>query len=397
MQALHHCPFPIIQRAALLNNCRGFTRGRVKHIWLRSETKPGELRAPLTPIECSKLVAAGYKVTVEESTLRCIPAKAYADVGCEIMPEHSWREAPPKTVIFGLKEIDGDFDLSHRHICFFHCFKKQIGWHDSMMRFARGGGALWDLENLEHTNGRRVAAFGVPAGQMGTLVGVEAWCQQQFDPTKSMPPATPFESLQDSFVKLRELVKCACAQKPGSKPPRVLVIGALGRCGSGAVQVAKECGLEVTSWDMAETSGGGPFAELLRYEIVVNCILLTQEAKPFLTKEMLENSPDRKLTVLSDVSCDYTSPYHPFPFYYEGTTLEKPTLRVHASGTGEPLIDVVSIDNLPTLIPKEASANYAEQLLPPLLNLKNSDSDPVWTNAADVFRNVLSETLEVSE
>ena len=32
----------------------------------------------------------------------------------------------------------------------------------------------------------------------------------------------------------------------------------------------------ITEWDIAETQGKGPFAEVLEYDIFVNCILLTE-------------------------------------------------------------------------------------------------------------------------
>jgi saccharopine dehydrogenase (NAD+, L-lysine-forming) len=53
------------------------------------------------------------------------------------------------------------------------------------------------------------------------------------------------------------------------RSPRVLVIGALGRCGRGAVDLALKVGIpteNVLQWDMAETAGGGPFAEIVECE-----------------------------------------------------------------------------------------------------------------------------------
>lgn len=43
----------------------------------------------------------------------------------------------------------------------------------------------------------------------------------------------------------------------------------------------------VIRWDMAETSKGGPFPELLDVDILVNCIYLSQKIPPFLTVDML--------------------------------------------------------------------------------------------------------------
>ena len=55
---------------------------------------------------------------------------------------------------------------------------------------------------------------------------------------------------------------------------KVLVIGALGRCGGGAVAMATDLGLpleNITRWDVAETRAGGPFPEMVTdYDILVN-------------------------------------------------------------------------------------------------------------------------------
>lgn len=51
--------------------------------------------------------------------------------------------------------------------------------------------------------------------------------------------------------------------KKAGRLPRVIVIGALGRCGSGAVAALRKAGLpeeNILKWDMAETAKGGPFS-----------------------------------------------------------------------------------------------------------------------------------------
>ena len=55
--------------------------------------------------------------------------------------------------------------------------------------------------------------------------------------------------------------------------PRVLIIGALGRCGRGAVDACLKAGCEaeeVLKWDMAETAKGGPFAEIVESDMYVS-------------------------------------------------------------------------------------------------------------------------------
>lgn len=47
------------------------------------------------------------------------------------------------------------------------------------------------------------------------------------------------------------------------------MIGALGRCGKGAVDLALKVGIpaeNILQWDMAETAKGGPFVEIVECE-----------------------------------------------------------------------------------------------------------------------------------
>lgn len=114
--------------------------------------------------------------------------------------------------------------------------------------------------------------------------------------------------------------------------PRVMVLGYLGRCGSGAADFARRVGIpeeSIIKWDMAETAKGGPFEEIVAHDIFVNCIYLSQPIPPFLTKAMLDR-PNRPLSVLVDVSCDTTNPHNPLPVYSDATTFDEPILRVQA-------------------------------------------------------------------
>jgi hypothetical protein len=63
-------------------------------------------------------------------------------------------------------------------------------------------------------------------------------------------------------------------------------MGALGRSGRGAQALFRSAGIPdsaVTGWDMEETKGGGPFAELVNHDVFVNCIYLAKPIPPFLT------------------------------------------------------------------------------------------------------------------
>lgn len=122
------------------------------------------------------------------------------------------------------------------HILFGHCYKQQAGWSEFLTRFARGGGTLYDVEFLTDTSGRRVAAFGYHAGFAGAACGALAFAAQKDG--MSVGALEPFPTEASLVEEVR--------RKLGGtgKGIRALIIGALGRCGRGAVDLFRQIGLE---------------------------------------------------------------------------------------------------------------------------------------------------------
>lgn len=52
---------------------------------------------------------------------------------------------------------------------------------------------------------------------------------------------------------------------------------------------------------------------------------------------------------------------------------------------------VISIDHLPTLLPREASEQFSADLLPSLLELPKRNEARVWTEAETLFKQKLAE------
>ena len=89
------------------------------HIWVRAEQRPNEERVGITPAGAAAMLAAGFEVTVEQSSVRAIGIDGYRAAGCAIAPENSWPSAPRDAIIFGLKELPEDgTPPTHRHILF---------------------------------------------------------------------------------------------------------------------------------------------------------------------------------------------------------------------------------------------------------------------------------------
>ena len=340
------------------------------HLWVRAEQRPNEERVGLTPEGAAALIAAGHRVTVEHSHCRALGIDGYRAAGCDIAPENAWPDAPADAIIFGLKELpEEDTPLRHRHILFGHAYKGQPAGQVLLRRFKAGGGVLYDLESLVDENGRRVAAFGYWAGYAGAAMALKCLAAQARGGLCG--PVARYPGREALLADLR-------ADLNGVARPNVLIIGALGRVGTGAADLAEALECPVTRWDMAETAHGGPFPEVLEHTVFLNCILAGPGCPVFVPADT--GGRPRALRVIGDIACDPTSDFSPIKVYDRVTDWAAPALRVHEA----PPLDVTAIDNLPSLLPVEASEDYAAQILPALLALDDLEGG-VWGRARDAF------------
>jgi len=56
---------------------------------------------------------------------------------------------------------------------------------------------------------------------------------------------------------------------------------------------------------------------------------------------------------------------------------------------------VISIDHLPTLLPREASEQFSGDLIPSLLEFPLRKAAPVWVQAEKLFKEKLAEAAAV--
>jgi hypothetical protein len=158
--------------------------------------------------------------------------------------------------------------------------------------------------------------------------------------TGDTPAISEIEAFMDT-----ETIPAGQAELPAAGRPRAIIIGALGRVGTGAADLCTAMNVAVTRWDMAETAGGGPFPEVLQHEIFLNCILARPGCPVFVPESAKQ--AERQLTVIGDIACDPTSDFSPIKVYSQATDWELPALRVWEA----PPLDVMAIDNLPSLLP----------------------------------------------
>ncbi|HXH77674.1 saccharopine dehydrogenase [Nocardioides sp.] len=343
------------------------------HVWIRSESRSTERRAPVVPADVPLLLDAGFEVTVEDSPQRVFATEEYAAAGAFVVDEGTWTDAPHDAYVLGIKELsDEPASLHHRHIYFAHAFKGQDDARRTLERFRRGGGRLLDIEYLTDEDGRRVVAFGYWAGYMGAALGVLHLAGRLAAPLAPMTKHELDEQLEQ-------------AGKGGADQLLALVTGARGRSGRGAQRALMTAGVPLTRWDRQETRDLHKQA-LLGHDVLVNCVVTHTPTTPFVEQADLEH--ERRLRVLADVTCDVTGPTNMLPVNSEITTWQQPVRQLHVGNPdhGSAPLDVIAIDNLPSLLPREASEGFSADLTPHLLGLGEADgpSGP-WRAAGRAF------------
>ncbi|MGB1234309.1 MAG: saccharopine dehydrogenase [Planktomarina sp.] len=341
------------------------------HLWVRAEERQNEQRVGITPDGVKALIEAGITVTVEDSPVRAIPIDGYKAAGATIVRAGSWRAALDDVVVFGLKELPDDgAPLRHKHIMFGHAYKGQPAGQRLLQQFNDGGGTLLDIEYLTDDTNRRVAAFGYWAGYAGAAVALQCWVAQQRGDVAG--PVQQYSSASAMLADLQGRLTGFSAR------PSALIIGALGRVGTGAADLCEHMDVATTKWDMTETASGAPFPEILAHDLFFNCIL-ARPGTPVFVPASAKDAP-RKLSVIGDIACDPDSDFSPIKVYDHATTWDAPALRVHNT----PPLDVTAIDNLPSMLPVESSEDFATQLLPTLAQFP-ADTYGVWSRAETLF------------
>lgn len=334
-------------------------------VLLRAEQRDTEQRTPITPKGAAALHEAGVDVVVESSPGRVFSDDAYEAVGCPVVPAGSWLTAPPETVVVGIKELpDEPAELRHRHVYFAHAYKGQTGADDLLRRFVRGGGEVLDLEYLVDEAGRRVVAFGYWAGFVGASLGALRLAGRLPAPLRP----TSLDDLAGELEEVGDHLSGATA----------VVTGAWGRAGRGAVDALALAGIDTSRWDRNDTADLDSDA-LVAHDLLVHCVLATERQQPLLT-EADRTRPGRRLRVLVDVTADVTSELNLLPVSDQHTSWADPVRRIWSDPVP---LDAIVIDNLPSLLPKQASDDFSTTLVPLLPGLFAGDA--VWQRAHDTF------------
>ena len=347
------------------------------NIFIRKETINEEYRTPIIPSDVAILRENGYKVIVERSKNRCYSDVEYEKHGATLV-NHSWESysANTNTLILGIKKIENmDILNNHNHVYFSHSFKGQSDSKTILKKFKESGSIIYDLEYFKHSDGSRVIYFGFYAGIIGAGLGLVQYFKEE-DKDEDIQNLECFDSVEDfySFVE-----RNICFGE--MENIKIALVGPNGNCGKGVQEILKYFGFNFSSFERKDCKDS-----LNTFDIIINCINLKENVGSWFDNSTVFSGK----TVIIDISCDYNNVFNPIKLYNKATTFENPVYKYNNN------VSIISIENLPSLIPKVTSEYFSSKLVPLLINYSTEYYNKMWKNSYLLYEEVI-ETLDEGE
>jgi alanine dehydrogenase len=356
---------------------------------LRETKNPPDRRVPLTP---PQIIALEELYPFVEFFIQPSDFRSYSNDEYEYLDIPLKEDLHDCDILMGVKEVDKKTLIPGKTYLFFaHVAKKQPHNRELFLEMAEKNIRLIDYEYLTTDKGERVVAFGKWAGIVGAYNGLRARGIKTNG--FKLKPAYQCRDLNEMWAGLR-LIEL----KPGLK---ILVTGN-GRVAHGALETLGVCNIvQVSPEDFINREFEVPVACMIgpeyytrhksrqqfsfshftkhpdEYESAflpftrVSDILITghywdPRSPVFFTKEDMKR-PEFRISVIADISCDINGP---IPSTLRPTTIPDSFYGYNPQlGTEEPAfsrpsnITVMSIDNLPGELPRDASLDFGKQLM----------------------------------
>lgn len=374
---------------------------------LKEYKKPAETRTPLTPPQVAFLRdELDIDIVIQSSETRCYSDEEYQAIGAPVVDQ-----VDSCDILMGVKEVPIDRLIPNRVYLFFsHTIKKQAYNRAMLKAILDKEIRLIDYELLTNMHGQRLIAFGHFAGMVGAHNALWTWGKK----TNSFD----LPRLKD----LRDYPAAKMIYKDLSLPPVRIVLTGTGRVGTGALLTLKDMGIKQVDPDSyleeefpfpvftqllphhyAAHKDGDPFDKSVFYnspadfvsvffpyatksDIMINGIYYLEEAPAFFTLEEMRH-PDFSIKVIADISCDLV-PHSSIPSTIRATTIENPVFGFdpETAKETEPFlagtVDMMTIDNLPNELPREASKAFGKQFITRIMGeLMKSDPSEMLERA----------------
>lgn len=366
---------------------------------IREGKVPADRRTPLTPKQCKEVLLKGIDIAVQRS-----PVRAYTDAEYTAQGVRMTEDLTDRDLIIGVKEVPLEMLMAEKgYLIFSHTIKKQPHNRKLLRTVLDRRITLIDHELLTDAKGERVLAFGRWAGVVGAYNAFRAW--EAHHGQSTLRPAHLCHDRAEMEMHLLAY--------PLPLDLRIVLTGG-GRVGKGAMEVLDRIGVQrvdpatflqggnvrpvytvLGSADLYRRDDGAPFdtkafhrdpqghhAAMLPFarlaHIYIACHFWDPRGPKILSTADLRD-PGLGLKVIADVSCDIGGPIdstlrastiaEPFFGYDPGTVSERPT---GTPGT----VTVMSVDNLPCELPRDASKAFGRDLMDRVLpNLIGTDPE----------------------
>jgi len=374
---------------------------------IKERKNPPDRRVVFTPEELVRLQKEHPEavIRVESSDIRVFNDDAYRNLGIEVADDISDCD-----VFFGVKEIPVDYLIPNKKYFFFsHTIKKQAHNRKLLKAILDKNIELYDHETIVDAQNRRLIGFGRYAGIVGAYNGFRAF-GIKYD-LFNLAKAETLKSQEDLIARLKRQIlpnikvvltghgKVGMGAKEmldGMKMKQVSPDDFLNKIYSQAVYTQ----IDVLDYnkriDGTKSDSNSDFyknpqeytSDFERFSKVSDIFIAGHfhgnGSPDILTREML-NAPDNKIQVVADISCDVDGPIactikastiaEPFFGYLPNEDKEVP--YTHPGS-----IMVMSVDNLPCELPKDASEGFGEMFMEHVIPaFFNNDKDGILQRA----------------
>jgi saccharopine dehydrogenase (NAD+, L-lysine forming) len=375
---------------------------------IREGKVPPDFRVPLTPKQCAivKQKFPNVDVFVQTSPIRAFKDQEYVDEGITVQEDMSNCD-----VLIGVKEVQiHDLIPNKKYLFFSHTIKKQPYNRDLLKAILDKKIHLIDYEVLKNKSGKRLIGFGRYAGIVGCFNGFRA-----FGVKHNLYELAAAHLCDDRKAMEKELEKVILPKNTK------IVLSGFGRVGYGAreildllpiIEVSPEefltkkfdepvfTHLEVD--DYFARKDGTPFDKKDFYanphlyksvfskfaseaDMYIACHYWANTSPIIISREDFKTN--NRLKVVADVSCDIDGPIActlkpstiSNPFF--GYNRETESIDDYKNPEN---VMVMSVDNLPCELPKDASEDFGNELLKYILPaLFVEDPDKIIERASE--------------
>jgi saccharopine dehydrogenase (NAD+, L-lysine-forming) len=242
---------------------------------------------------------------------------------------------------------------------------------------------IYDFEYFVNNQNQRLISFGYYAGLTGCILGLLQYIKKLFG--LNILNLTYWETIDVSTNKNTnentnentDIIIDKIFEKIDInlfKNLNTCIIGN-GNCASGVKYILEKFNINYIILHKNDTK-----TNLENYDLVFNCILLDENYNEIWFGE---KTIFTKPIIIVDISCDNLKLNNPIQLYNKNTTWKNPIFKYNQ------YVDIIAIDNLPSLLPRESSIYFSKKCIELLLQL-NNDNNNYWKNNEKIFYNMIS-------